>query len=275
MFGDNRNYNLGEVAAKILASLGPYVLPLVIDGVDRKSPVALRHFADVVFWLGPKGAQAAPLLAQSLQMDDWDLRRSVTRALSAIGADAKPAIPAMVDCLGLALENEDVLESIKNVEQSSKQSKEGFVKKGKAGFGGFPGGRNTAPVAVSILGDLLQIEPEIKGLLPKGMLRGKYAVYETASVSLWRQAHYALTERYPTERSKAAASTDPGAKGAGPRYLGKSASYWLNNLEDASPKARLLAVEALGNIAEKDKSLIPDRCRIAQGHRFRCGRHRV
>lgn len=254
---ESRNYNLGEVAAKVLASLGPDVLPLVLDRVDRKSPVAMRHFADIIFWLGPKGAAAVPLLTQTLQTDDWGVRRSVTRALAAVAADAKSAIPAIVDCLGLALENEDIILSIKDAERFAKMLNDSAF--GKKGKGGFPRGRDAAPVPVTILGDLLQIEPAIKGLLPKGMLRGDYPVYDAVSVSLWRQAHYAITERYPTERSKAAAaaSSDPGAKDAGPRYLGKSATYWLKNLEDASPKGRLLALEALGNIAEKDKSMIP------------------
>ena len=48
------------------------------------------------------------------------------------------------------------------------------------------------------------------------------------------------------------ASTDQG-----PLFAGKPASFWLYQLQDANPKFRVEAVEALGNIAQKNKDLIP------------------
>jgi len=43
----------------------------------------------------------------------------------------------------------------------------------------------------------------------------------------------------------------------GLQYHGKSVSFWLNQYKDTDPKFRAEAVEALSNLARKDKTLIP------------------
>jgi outer membrane murein-binding lipoprotein Lpp len=43
----------------------------------------------------------------------------------------------------------------------------------------------------------------------------------------------------------------------GPRYRGRSAKSWLEQLKDLEPKTRIDALEALGALAAKDKKLIP------------------
>jgi HEAT repeat protein/tRNA A-37 threonylcarbamoyl transferase component Bud32 len=262
---NNQWYVIDQEASRRLISLGPDVLPVLLERVDRNSPVAMRHAAVIAARLGPKASPAVPMLMQALKMDSWDVRRAAMDALAAIGADAKPALPAMVDSLGAVLEIKEVIESLQWAEKRGSEIK---ITPGTYPFGPGPGARLHLPI--EILGNLLTIEPAIKGVLPKGMLTDRdgegHSVYTPAPVALWKATHEALKKRYPSpqagaaEKPKTAWVDNPNGLGfteAGPWYLGKGASHWLKQLEDASPKFRLEAVEALGNIAKKNKSLIP------------------
>ena len=57
--------------------------------------------------------------------------------------------------------------------------------------------------------------------------------------------------------SDVAVSPKQASKDQGPLFGGKPASFWLNQLQDANPKFRAEAVEALGSFAQKNKELIP------------------
>src|SRR5205807_844289 len=57
--------------------------------------------------------------------------------------------------------------------------------------------------------------------------------------------------------SNTALSPKQASKDQGPLFAGKRASFWLDQLQDASLKFRLEAVGALGNIVQKNKEWIP------------------
>jgi HEAT repeat protein len=301
---DKEYRSVGREASNILRSFGPDVLPVLLERVDRTSPTALLNATHIIYRLGPKAAAAVPLLTEAMRMDDWSLQYETADTLAAIGADAKPAIPAIIDFLGKALESDQVLKSVEEraleakerADQRAREAKERAEMaernaklggKGKGGFSSFAGGvdRNsgdgppgsrfggqpTAPVR--ILEKLFMIDPIIKSVIPEGIVNAGERRTESgtnleASVLLWKQTHAALKAGYPTQQSNIspAKQATMGTKGDAAAkqtakdedfYQGKPTTFWLNQFKDTAPAYRREAVEALGKIVEKNRSLIP------------------
>ena len=131
-------------------------------------------------------------------MENWPVRHAATEALAAIGPDAKPAIPMIVEVLGGVLEFKEVAEQLEQdsigLNPNSKGQNPGSGVKAKSG--------GTFPVPVYYLDQLLLIDPDIKGALPEGILNaGRVQTWSginlTATLALWRQTHEVLQKKYP------------------------------------------------------------------------------
>ena len=114
---------------------------------------------------------------------------------------------------------------------------------------------------------LQKIDPDVRAVLPKayyedGVFREGVTRDWDESMKLWQETYRALKKRYPGPTPQA--ETTQGCEqplsakaSTEPLYRGKPAAYWLEQLKDGDPKFRVDAVEALGNIAQKNEELIP------------------
>jgi hypothetical protein len=202
---DDVDLKVGKEASKALGSLGPKVVPALLEVLKHnKSPNAISRAADAVGYIGPKAEAAVPLLSQSLKMDNEVQWQSPIYALGRIGPAAKPAIPAMIDFFGEYLKSKEFLES-------------------KA-FGGnkknAPGIR-PHPLVVTLMVALLQIDPAIKRILPEG-IHGEGAfsylgVNMNVPAALWQEAYDSLKKNYQKQKPKDPASKDSLTEGRGER----------------------------------------------------------
>jgi len=187
-------------------------------------------------------------------MDNWYVRLASISALGAIGPEAKPAIPAMIEVLEVFLH--PTAEQLK----IDAQNGQNFIRSSKSRF------------LLVLSSALAKIDPGLKDTIPdvRTNLKGFLLSTEKDAV-LWQKAYESLKEKYPmqttvppTDRQSkegtdrdAAPKTEIGKKDQGPLYRGKPASYWMGQFKDADPKLRVEALVALGNIAQKNKKLIP------------------
>jgi hypothetical protein len=180
----DRDYNVGWAASKALASLGPEVIPLLLVVLkDKTSPTAVRGAADALARIRPAAKTAVPLLTEALKMDNWGVRNSCVTALGEIGPDARPALRAMVETLGVFL---------KKVEHDAKQGK--TAKSGSFGRSGFP---------ATVVDAVEKIDPDVRGILPIRLQRGKFggpgAGANLTELSLFQQTYTAMKKRYEKE----------------------------------------------------------------------------
>src|SRR5262249_42756814 len=82
------------------------------------------------------------------------------------------------------------------------------------------------------------------------------------SIPSWRKTYRALRTQFPVSQAVPGTPNIANAPSApavndGPLYLGKPASFWLNRFDDSSEKFRVEAIQAIGILAAKDKSLLP------------------
>jgi RNA polymerase sigma factor (sigma-70 family) len=172
--------SVGRNASEALARFGPDAVPVLLDVLKDKtsSRAALRRAAESVGMIGPKAKAAAPLLAQALKMDDWDVRYYAFIALSQIGPDSKPALPAMIEVLG------DLLKTHRR-----------DLKRGETNLWD-----------PSVLGKALsKIDPEIQEIVPGGQLfGGAYTPGAGGSLedrlAAWQQAYESLKKRYQEQK---------------------------------------------------------------------------
>ena len=80
---------------KGLKPIGPEVVPILIEAMHRIGPGA-GHIADCLAELRPESVLA---LTELLERNDAQLRQPILHALTKIGPEARPAIPALVEAL--------------------------------------------------------------------------------------------------------------------------------------------------------------------------------
>jgi tRNA A-37 threonylcarbamoyl transferase component Bud32 len=243
------DWNVRWTATSGLGALGPKVVPALVEVIkDKKSALAVSRAADAVGIIGPEAKAAVPWLSQELKIDNEVEWRSPIIALARIGPAAKPAIPALIDFLGDFIKSTEFLKPVKS-----------RPKGGDFSFGSM----GTNPLAVTILQALLEIDPEIKGALPKEIfVDGDINQY--ARATLLQEAYEALKKKFQgqklTDPADHPGDQAPGketSKEQGPMYRGKPAGFWLDQLKDADPKFRAEAVEVLGKLSQKNEDLIP------------------
>ncbi len=247
---------VGAKAAEILGRLGPEALPDILAGVDRKSPRELTLAVDAIAPYFAQGKAAVPMLTQALKLDDWPLRRLAMAALLRIGPDAKPAAAAVVEVMGITLAGKEIVAALENPAKSDWKL-----------------GSKDSLGLVDVLETLLRIDPDVRTALPEGIVdsgkvRNSSGINLSAPLPLWKQTHEVLKKRYPsgaTETPSEAPKVEPGKvvpkQGAGddgPLYQNKPASFWREQLRDASTKSRVEAFEAVGSLAANNKELVPD-----------------
>jgi hypothetical protein len=177
-----------------LGALGVEVVPVLVEVLqNKKSANAISRAADAIAIIGPEAKAAVPLLSQALKVDNGVEWRSPIIALGRIGPEARPAIPAMIDFLG------DYLKSGKYKPVSIFES---------------------TPLPVTFIEALSEINPEIKGILPKGIYdaggsRSRTGVNMDAPVTLWQQAYDALKAKYPTHVPAPLPDSQPKEGGSG------------------------------------------------------------
>ena len=237
-----------------MGDLGPDALPAVLEALkDKSSPTGLLHAIIAVGYIGPNAKTAVPILSDAwLKTDNvtfpqqgMSIWGSAIITLGRIGGDAKPAIPAMIDVLGKYLKS---------------------VKDGDTDLGNYPFGGNSIPGVLATA--LPKIDPESREILPKtsgipGEPPGGQ-LPELAADAQWQKAYEAPAgKKYPSKTSAPSPDAQPkggaasSAKDQDALYRGKPASFWLNQLRDTNPEFRGDAVTALGNIAKKNKDLLP------------------
>jgi len=97
--------SVGSTAAQALLELGKEGVPLLVDVLKDKSSRGRLQAARTLGWIGAgTRAEAVPILSQTLQEEDWTLRRDSIGALAQMGAAAKPAIPTIIDVLGKSIQ---------------------------------------------------------------------------------------------------------------------------------------------------------------------------
>ena len=175
---------MGGVAAIALGSVGQQAVPAILELLkDKSSPNVISRAAEAVAVIGPEAKAAVPLLTQALKMDNGVQGRSIIKALARIGPAAKPAIPAMIDYFGEYIQSKEFL-AAKKLEKSE----------GGSVFG-------SGSLVVTLVEALLKIDPEIKGILPEGVLlaggaRSASDLNLRATPTAWQQAHDALKKNY-------------------------------------------------------------------------------
>ncbi len=247
----DKDFEVGHVASNALGDLGPDALPALLEALKEKSsPTSLLHAIIAVGYIGPNAKTAVPILSDALKTDNvtfpqqgMSIWGSAIITLGRIGGDAKPAIPAMIDLLGKYLKS---------------------VKDGDTDLGNYPFGGNSIPGVLATA--LPKIDPESREILPKtsGIPGGPPGgQFPELSEAQWQKAYETLKKKYPSKTSAPSPDAQPKGGAAGSAkdqdalYRGKPASFWLNQLRDTNPEFRGDAVTALGNIAKKNKDLLP------------------
>ena len=185
-------------AAEVLGRIGPAAkaaIPVLTQAVKDEDVKVRRAAIDALAEMKADAKMAVPNLAQVLKHhpmapDDYDVHRSTIAALRAIGPDAKPAIPALVEVMG------EYLQEYKKREM-------------EIGWGSFP---------VLIIESLLQIDPEVRKVLPDDFFiggkfnvdggkfaKGKKPVFggggpfpHVNNQATWQRVYEDLKKKYPT-----------------------------------------------------------------------------
>jgi HEAT repeat protein len=244
------------VAANMLGALGADAVPAILQVIkEDRSPIVVIHAAGALRRIGPSAKAAVPFLIDVLRaknaLDPAGPEASLStwteaiRALGAIGPGAKPAIPAIVDAFGAAIKADFTIQQWSAAGQGPPVYSVRLV----------------ANILNPFYPALRQIDPEFKDTPPSDLGSGKtWDEAKEALRSQWQKAYERLKSRYPVRLDEGAGAV-PGkqaeaSKDQGALYAGKPASFWLNQLEDANPKFRVEAVEALEALARKNKKLI-------------------
>ena len=221
------DYEVVQNARTVVSRFGADVVPALVDILkNRKSPYGWKNAARTLGLIGPIAKAAIPGLIQGLQSDDDTIVSAAMDALGELGVEARVALPNMTEALGVRLKFRVAI-----------YNNDGFA------FG----------YVLAQTFSKLDTETE--------------PIFETVrehsqgpnSPAEWQKIYDALKKKYPEPPPQTA--FDP-FKGPlpyvdGPLYLGKPASFWLNQLQDSAPQFRLEALEALGNLARKNKELVP------------------
>jgi tRNA A-37 threonylcarbamoyl transferase component Bud32 len=219
------DWNVGKAASKGLGSLGPKVVPVLLEVLkDKKSPIAISRAADAAGAIGPEAKAAVPLLSQTLNINNDVQWRSAIIALGRMGPAAKPAIPEMIDFFGDFIKSKYFLNPNKLSYAAYSQA---FVKGG-------------APLAMTLVEALLKIDPEIKGFLPEGIYQGntKTVFNPNAPATLWQEAYDALKNKYQKQKLDEPAN-QPDKKDGG----GQLPSRSQGRLESFGPRSAGIATE--------------------------------
>jgi HEAT repeat protein len=88
-----------ELAAQALGRIGKPAVPLLMNALQHRDPLARRQAALVLAKIGPEAAEAVPLLVGALDDQDAAVRRAAAKALGQIGPAAQDAVPALMRSL--------------------------------------------------------------------------------------------------------------------------------------------------------------------------------
>ena len=172
-------------------------------------------------------AAPLPLLVETLQIVDPEIRASAIHALGEHGERAKFTVPMLIKILG------DTLATLENAAKTKAQISD------------------AGPDLVrSILGAIRNIEPATDKTIPNALLDDRDVIEN--HLPRWRAVHERLAKQFPNVPTPPA----PEVSATDGAYQGKSTQNWLKQFEDGDPKFRAEAVRALGGIAQKNPKLI-------------------
>ncbi|MEK6233199.1 MAG: HEAT repeat domain-containing protein, partial [Planctomycetales bacterium] len=90
---------IASAASKAFATVGPSALDALIVALAHEKPGVRAAAADAVGRIGPEARKAIPHLTRMFQDDDHDARLHAVRALDALGREAVPAVPDLIQVM--------------------------------------------------------------------------------------------------------------------------------------------------------------------------------
>jgi RNA polymerase sigma factor (sigma-70 family) len=177
----DRDYPIGETASKTLGTLGPDVVPMLLDVLKLKTSTSAHSLAlQALAGIGPDAKPAvAQLITVLKNKDTWSWYQdwySSIAALESIGPHAKPAIPVLVDTLGQTVQ----LFKAKKITPHRRD------------------------MAERIVNALARIEPDIRSIVPSELLDDSPQVASVLDsvkrLSQYQAIHDELKKKHPLEK---------------------------------------------------------------------------